>query len=163
MAAETWQEGKALSSPRILVLGVGNLLLGDDGVGVHLIASLAGAPLPANVQLLEAGTVSHQWIPLLGEIDRLIVVDAVEAGAAPGTIFRFSPTDVRFSSVPLMSLHQISLIDVLRLAELTGGKPETTIIGVQPRDVSSWSLALCPEVEAALPQVRELIWKEIRK
>ena len=114
---------KEAPPPRILILGVGNLLRGDDGFGVHLIGSLADVALPPNVRLLEAGTVSHQLIPLLGEIDRLIVIDAVEAGDMPGSIFLFDPDDVKFPSEGMASLHQISLMDVLRMAEMTGGKP----------------------------------------
>ncbi len=156
--------GGASAPPRkTLVLGVGNILLGDDGFGVHLVNSLAETPFPPNVQILEAGTVSHQLIPLFREIERLIVIDAVEAGDKPGSIFRFTPDDMRFPSEQKMSLHQISLVDVLRMAELTGGKPETVIIGVQPKDASSWSLELTEEVRAVLPRVRELVMEELNR
>jgi len=164
MISDEQLRGGVKAPPRkILILGVGNLLLGDDGFGVHLINSLAEVQLPPNVQILEAGTVSHQLIPLFREIDLLIVVDAVEAGDTPGSIFRFSPDDMNFPSEQKVSLHQISLIDVLRMAEMTGGKPETIIFGVQPKDVSSWSLELSEEVKAVLPKVRELIFDELHK
>lgn len=149
--------------PTVLILGVGNLLLTDDGFGVHVINALKHIPFPENVRLLEAGTVSHQLLPLLREIDRLIVVDAVEAGDAPGALFRFSPDDLRFPEERKASLHQISLIDVLHMAELTGGKPETVIIAVQPKDVSSWSLELSDEVRAVIPRVEALIREELKK
>ncbi|MDA8424455.1 MAG: HyaD/HybD family hydrogenase maturation endopeptidase [Nitrospiraceae bacterium] len=156
--------GGVSAPPRkVLILGVGNLLLGDDGFGVHLINSFADTPFPPNVRLLEAGTVSHQLIPLFREIDGLIVVDVVEAGDTPGSVFRFSPEDMRFPKEQMVSLHQISLIDVLHMAELTGGKPQTTIIGVQPKDVSSWSLELSDEVRAVIPKVKDLILEELKK
>lgn len=63
----------------------------------------------------------------------------------------------------MVSLHQISLIDVLTMAELTGGKPKTVIIGVQPKDVSTWSLELTEPVKAVLPKVKELIFEELKK
>ena len=151
------------SPPKILILGVGNLLLGDDGFGVHLIHALQDTPFPPNVQLLEAGTVSHQLIPLFREIDHLIVIDVVEAGDVPGSIFRFSPDDMQFPSEQKASLHQISLIDVLRMAELTGGKPKTIILGVQPKDVSSWSLELSDELKAVIPKVKDLLFQELQK
>lgn len=160
---EPLRGGVSAPPRKVLILGVGNLLLGDDGFGVHLINSLADTPFPPNVQLLEAGTVSHQLIPLLREINHLIVIDVVEAGDAPGSIFRFSPEDMRFPAEQMVSLHQISLIDVLRMAELTGGKPETVIIGVQPKDVSSWSLELSDEVRAVIPKVKDLILGELKK
>ena len=156
--------GGVSAPPRkVLILGVGNLLLGDDGFGVHLINSLADTPFPPNVQLLEAGTVSHQLIPLLREINHLIIIDVVEAGDAPGSIFRFSSEDMQFPKEQMVSLHQISLIDVLMMAELTGGRPKTIIIGVQPKDVSSWSLELSDEVRTAIPKVKDLIFDELKK
>jgi hydrogenase maturation protease len=155
--------GITMPPQKILVLGVGNLLLRDDGFGVHLIYSLKGIALPGNVELLEAGTVSHQLIPKLHEIDHLIVIDVVEAGDIPGSLFRFSPDDMKFPIEQKASLHQISLIDVLNMAALTGTKPKTVIIGVQPRDVSSWSMELSDELFAVIPRVQELIFEELKK
>jgi len=151
-----------MNKPKVLILGVGNLLLTDDGFGVHLIKSFDGASLPENIQMLEAGTVSHQLILLFREIDYLIVVDTVDAGDAPGTIFRFSPDDMSFETEQKLSLHQMSLIDVLQMAEMTGAKPKTVIFGVQPKDVASWGLELSEEVKAAIPKVRELISRELK-
>lgn len=155
--------GVTAPPPKVLILGVGNLLLGDDGFGVHLINSLKGTALPGNVELLEAGTVSHQLIPLLHEIDHLIVIDVVEAGDIPGSLFRFSPDDMNFPVEQKASLHQISLIDVLHMAALTGTKPRTVIIGVQPKDVSSWSMELSDELMAVIPRVKELIFEELNR
>ncbi len=149
--------------PKVLILGVGNLLLKDDGFGVHLIKALEGTSFPDNIQLLEAGTVSHQLIPLFHSIDYLIVVDVVDAGDRPGSIFRFSPGDMSYRSEQKLSLHQISLIDVLQMAELTGAKPKTVIIGVQPKDISTWGLELSGEVKAAMPRVKELVFEELKK
>jgi len=155
--------GETTSPPKILVLGVGNLLLRDDGVGVHAIKELEKFSLPGNVQLLEAGTVSHQLLPLFNSIDYLIVIDAVEAGDVPGTIFRFSPDDIRVKSGQRFSLHQISLMDVLSLTSLTGRMPETIIFGIQPVDVSSWSLELSDAVRESVPKIRELVFAEIER
>jgi hydrogenase maturation protease len=164
MKKEEQLRGGVTTPPRkVLLLGVGNLLLGDDGFGVHLINSLADTPFPPNVQVLEAGTVSHQLIPLLHEIDNLIIIDVVEAKDTPGSIFRFSPEDLNYTKEQMVSLHQISLIDVLTMAELTGGKPKTIIIAVQPKDVSTWSLELTDPVKAVIPKVKELIFEELKK
>jgi hydrogenase maturation protease len=160
---EQLRGGVSAPPQKVLILGVGNLLLKDDGFGVHLINSLKDTVFPENIKVLEAGTVSHQLIPLLHEVDFLIVIDVVEAGDTPGSLFRFSPDDMKFASVQKVSLHQISLIDVLHMAELTGRKPRTVIIGVQPRDVSSWSLELSDELKAVIPRVRELVFEELKK
>jgi hydrogenase maturation protease len=160
---EQLRGGVTAPPQKVLILGVGNLLLKDDGFGVHLINSLKDTPFPGNITLLEAGTVSHQLIPLLRETDQLIVIDVVEAGDTPGALFRFSPDDMHFPSEQKASLHQISLIDVLHMAELTGNKPKTVIIAVQPRDVSSWSLELSEELQGVMPRVRELVFEELKK
>jgi hydrogenase maturation protease len=100
---------------------------------------------------------------MLHQIDHLIVVDVVEAGDEPGSLFRFSPDDMNFPVEQKVSLHQISLIDVLHMAELTGGRPKTVIIGVQPKDVASWSLELSKELKAVIPKVKDLVFEELRK
>ena len=155
--------GGTLPPPKVLILGVGNILLRDDGFGVRLIQSLEETAFPPNVQILEAGTVSHQLIPAFRSIDYLIVIDAVEAGDVPGSIFKFSPEDMNFHSEQKISLHQISLTDVLQMAELTGAKPKTVIIAVQPKDVSTWGLELSDEVRMAMPKVKELVFDELKK
>lgn len=158
----TWG-GVPTPPQHILILGVGNLLLGDDGFGVHLVNALKDSVLPENVTLLEAGTVSHQLIPQLHETEYLIVIDAVEAGDTPGSLFRFSPEDMKFKSEQMASLHQISLVDVLHMAALTGTKPQTIIIGVQPKDTTSWSLELSKELAAVIPRVKELVVEEVNR
>ncbi len=160
---EQLRGGVTAPPQQVLILGVGNILLRDDGFGVHLINDLSGIDFPNNIRLIEAGTVSHQLIPLLHEIDYLIVIDVVEAGDTPGSLFRFSPDDMKFTQEQQVSLHQISLIDVLHMAELTGRKPKTVIIGVQPKDVTSWSLELSDELQAVIPKVKELIFQELKK
>ncbi|RJQ39384.1 MAG: hydrogenase maturation protease [Nitrospiraceae bacterium] len=155
--------GGNVPPPKVLILGVGNLLLKDDGFGVHLIKDFEGARFPENIRILEAGTVSHQLIPLFHEIDYLIVIDAVEAGDVPGSIFRFSPDDINFKSEQKLSLHQISLTDVLQMAALTGAKPKTVIIAVQPKDISEWGIELSDEVRRAMPKVKELVFEELEK
>ncbi len=163
MISDEQSRGGVSAPPRkILILGVGNLLLKDDGFGVHLVNALKENDFPENVTLLEAGTVSHQLIPLLHEIDHLIVIDVVEAGDTPGSLFRFTPDDMKFKTEQQVSLHQISLIDVLQMAELTGRKPKTVIIGVQPKDTTSWSLELSDELKTVIPRVKDLVFKELQ-
>ncbi len=156
--------GGAGASPRnVLILGVGNLLLSDDGFGVHVINAMRDIPLPPHIDLMEAGVVSHQLIPEFHELDLLIVVDAIEAGDSPGSIFRFSPEELRVKGGIKASLHQLSLFDVLQMTELTGKKPETVIFAVQPKDVTSCSMELNDEVKSVIPRVIELIMDELKK
>jgi hydrogenase maturation protease len=155
--------GGVKTPPRnVLILGVGNLLLTDDGFGVHVINELRNIPFPPNVTLIEAGIVSHQLIPDLHEADFLIFIDAVEAGDTPGSIFRFRPEDMRFMSQLKTSLHEMSLMDVLMMTELTGNRPEAIIIAVQPKDTKNCSLELNPEIRAVVPKVIDLVIEELK-
>lgn len=156
--------GGGNTPPRnVLILGVGNLLLTDDGFGVHVVNALREIPLPPEVTLIEAGIVSHQLIPEFHAADLLIFIDAVEAGDTPGSIFRFRPEDMRFMSELKVSLHDISLVDVLHMTALTGERPETIIIAVQPKDTKSCSMELNDEVKAAIPKVIDLVLEELKK
>lgn len=157
------KNSRVLSAPKVLILGVGNILLTDDGFGVHFVNELENAEFPENVRAVEAGTLSHSMIPEFHAVDHLIVIDTVDAGDIPGAIFKFSPDDLSFRTEQKLSLHQINLIDVLHMTALTGRKPETTVIGVQPKDVSSWSLEMSAEVKAVMPRVKELLFEELRK
>jgi hydrogenase maturation protease len=155
--------GGAEAPPRnVLILGVGNLLLTDDGFGVHVINELRKIPLPPSVTLIEAGIVSHQLIPEFHGADLLIFIDAVEAGDSPGSIFRFRPEDMRYMTNLKVSLHDMSLMDVLNMTELTGKRPEAIIIAVQPKDVKSCSLELNEEIRAVIPRVIELVFEELK-
>jgi hydrogenase maturation protease len=156
--------GGASAPPlNVLILGVGNLLMTDDGFGVHVINELRKYPFPPNVKLIEAGIVSHQLIFDFHAADLLIFVDAIEAGDTPGSIFRFKPEDMRFMTNIKASLHDMSLIDVLDMTELTGERPETVIIAVQPKDVKTVSMELNDEIRAVIPRVIELIFEELKK
>jgi hydrogenase maturation protease len=163
ICADEMRGGAKTPPLNVLILGVGNLLMTDDGFGVHVINELRKYPFPPNVNLIEAGIVSHQLIPEFHAADFLIFVDAVEAGDTPGSIFRFRPEDMRFMTNIKASLHDMSLIDVLDMTELTGERPETIIIAVQPKDVKSCSMELNDEIRAAIPRVIELIIEELKK
>jgi len=146
----------------VLILGVGNLLMTDDGFGVHVINELRKYPFPPNVNLIEAGIVSHQLLPEFHAADFLIFIDAVEAGDTPGSIFRFRPEDMRFMTNIKASLHDMSLMDVLNMTELTGHRPETIIIAVQPKDVKTVCMELNDEIKAVIPRVIELVLDELK-
>lgn len=150
-------------SPRIAVLGIGNLLLKDEGIGVHLVQKLAGNVNNTKVDLIDAGT-SPELLSLLdGNIDKLIIVDAVKAGNAPGTIYRFSPDNVDVNPTPRFSLHDIGVLDNLKTMALLNRLPKSTvIIGVEPKTIS-FGLELSPEVEEKLPEIVSLVLKEIEE
>ncbi|MFQ6057308.1 MAG: HyaD/HybD family hydrogenase maturation endopeptidase [Anaerolineae bacterium] len=153
-------EGRS-SAPRTLILGVGNILLQDEGFGVHLVQAMEGLSLPPHVDLLDGGTAALDLLNYIADYDRLIVIDAVRGGSEPGAVYRFTPEDITPESKFITSVHQIDLLDVLGMAEQLGCRPREIIIyGVEPKEVS-WGLELTPELAALVPKVVELILKEI--
>lgn len=150
-------------SPKITVLGIGNLLLKDEGVGVHLVQKLAGMVDNTKVNIIDAGT-SPDLISLVdGDIDKLIIVDAVKAGNKPGTIYRFNPDNLELDSASHFSLHDIGVLDSLKAMALFNRQPKSTvIIGIEPRTID-FGLDLSPEVGGKLPEIINLILNEIEE
>ncbi|OGO60082.1 MAG: hypothetical protein A2Z36_02740 [Chloroflexi bacterium RBG_19FT_COMBO_48_23] len=150
-------------SPRITVLGIGNLLLKDEGIGVHLVQKLADMVDNAKVNLIDAGT-SPEFLSLVdGNLDKLIIVDAVKAGNEPGTIYRFSPDNLDSDSTSHFSLHEIGVLDSLKVMALFDRLPKSTvIIGIEPKTID-FGLDLSPEVGEKLPEIINLVLKEIEE
>lgn len=145
----------------VLVVGVGNLIQRDDGVGVHVVRALQFCDLPVYVDLFDGGTLGPEMLPWLEGREKVIFIDAVDAGMAPGTLFRFQPHQIDYELQEKTSIHQIGLIDTLSMAELMGTSPhEVTIIGVQPK-VIDWGEELSSELKDAIPQIIRLVMKEV--
>lgn len=149
--------------PRIVVLGVGNILLGDEGVGVHVVRELEKRNLPDNVRAVDGGTGGFSLAGVIAEADRLIVIDTLLTDAEPGAVFTFAPDDVRQPDPAMRtSLHDVGLLDALQLAALQGHTPETTIYGVVPANIG-WSTELTPAVAAAVPKVVDAVLQETKQ
>jgi len=150
-------------SPPIVILGVGNLLLSDEGVGVHVAHKLMEMDLPAGVEVIEGGTDGFRLMNVVTEAERLIVVDAVKGGSPPGSIYRFDIKDAPSSpDAYKTSVHQIGILEIVHLSELIGQTPETTVIGVEPKSLEM-GMALSPQVQEKIPKIIELILEEVKR
>lgn len=139
-------------APRVLVLGLGNPLLGDDGAGLALLALVeAAGPWPMNVRLVDGGTWGMSLLPDVLDAERLLVLDAVRTGREPGAVVRGEDDAVpRWYARPA-SPHQVDLHEVLAAAQLLGGMPERlVVVGIEPASTDVLHLGLAPEVEDAL-------------
>ena len=137
---------------RILILGIGNPLMTDEGVGVRVAEVLMSSfDFPEGVEVVDAGTMGLGMLNMFRGVDRVIVVDAIDrTGHPPGTVMRLSPDDLAPNQI-MHSLHDTRFVDVLQAAELTGIRPEAECIGIQVSSMAQWVTELTPEVEAALP------------
>lgn len=144
--------------PRTAVMGAGNLLMSDDGVGVHVVQVLRTRKgLPGDVMLIDAGTAALDVLQLLDGIDRLIIIDAVKGGGPPGTVYQFSPEDISEEPSPKLSLHQISLFQALNTNRMLGASmPGIIVVGVEPKTISPGT-SLSAEVAVAVEKVVETV------
>lgn len=150
-----------MHSPKIMVMGVGNILMSDEGLGVRFLDQLKKMDLPDNVELLEGGTAGLELVHLVQEVDYLIIVDAINAKAEPGALFRFHPGDLQVIPEQYeVSFHQIGIIEVLAMAKVLGQAPQTLIFGIQPKSLE-WGLDISPEIEALFPRLVEFVLKEV--
>ncbi len=155
--------GSQQSLRRIVVLGIGNILLRDDGVGVRVVEHLRGEPRSPAPEFIDGGTLSFSLLELIATADAMLVADAAELGEIPGTVrlFEDESMDRFLSGARHRSVHEVSLSDVLDMARLSDCLPKRrALLSIQPMTID-WGEALSPELaasfEAACTQAREVL------
>jgi hydrogenase maturation protease len=145
---------------RTVVIGVGNLLLKDEGIGIHTVKALQEIGLPPDVSLIDGGT-SPDLIAYTRAGDKLIIIDAARAGGKPGAVYRFKPEDLAEGRGILTSAHEMGVVENLKIMTLTGNAPrETVIIGIEPGEIE-WGTELSPILQKRLPEVVKIVLREI--
>lgn len=143
----------------VLILGIGNVLMGDEGVGVHVVERLQEATLPDGVECLDGGTGSFVLLEPMQKAKRVILIDAAVDGAPAGTVRRLRP---RFSKEypRTLTAHDIGLKDLLDAFYLLGRQPDVTLFAVSIDPLQDLSVELSPEVNAIVPAVAQAILAE---
>jgi len=149
---------------KIVVLGVGNRLMGDDGLGPRVIEELQRRQLPANVEVMDAGVGGIAILSWIEGADKVVIVDSVQTNnEPPGTVYRFTEKELPPSDMFMLSLHDLNLVDTLNIGRVVQKMPdEIVIIGVEVKRVAQFDDKLTPEVEAALAEVVDLVMQEIK-
>lgn len=156
---------RTASQAKYLVLGVGNTLLTDDGIGVHIAESLRSRPeLSSQINILDGGTLGLSLLPDIEDAAGLIVVDAAEIGETPGTMRVFENSEMdRQLSGKKRTVHEVAVADLLAAATMTGAKPaERVLIAIQPA-TTEWGLEPTPEVLSAVPGAIDAITSVIER
>ncbi len=146
---------------KVLVLGVGNSILSDEGLGVHLAKRLQGEEFPDNVEIMDGGTRGLELLSYMDDVAKLIIIDCVKAGAEPGSIFRFEPDKV--DVIPReykISFHDLGIYDFIQLATLLETLPPTVIFGMEPKEID-WGEELSAPVTAKMDKLKALVTDEI--
>ncbi len=147
---------------KILILGVGNILFTDEGIGVRALEWLRDhARFPENVTLLDGGTLGVGLMDALLDCDRVYVLDAVLGGKEPGTVYRLTDENLRKSLSFRDSLHQTDLVDTLIYCDLLGHRPEGVVYGMEPKDYNTMELKLSPVCEQKLPELGSALLDEL--
>jgi hydrogenase maturation protease len=160
--ADRFDGGAHGRSANVLVLGAGNILLSDEGIGVRVVEAIQQRyRVPEGVDILDGGTCGMDLLDVIAGRDRLILVDAVETGGPAGTVIRLEddeiPTVLRTKSSP----HQLGLQDVLALLRLLDASPaHVTVIGVQPASLDI-GLELTPAIAARLDEMADMVMNEL--
>jgi len=156
-------EREKKSHRKTIIVGVGNRLLGDEGVGLHVIDNLSQIPMPSNVDVVDCGCDLLSLIPHLNKLQKIIVIDAIRAGGKPGEIYRLDYNELKTRGVEMQSSHQVRATDALGLLKqiypvLAGC--EIIIIGIEP-EAMELNTCLSEKVRESIAYVTKLVLGEI--
>ncbi len=152
------------TSSRITVLGVGNILLKDEGVGVRVVERLSERyDFPDNVRVVDGGVLGTRLMGLVADTDVLIVVDAVLNQGDPGTLYRLEGDQVPRRVLAKQSMHQMDLPEVLALCQAIDVSPQTIVLGVEPQDMTTMDLELTPTIAAKVDDLVAMVMAELHQ
>ena len=147
----------------ILIVGVGNRLLGDEGVGLHIIDDLLQIPMPPYVNIIDCGCDLLSLMSYLNKPKKIIVIDAIHAGGKPGEIYKFDYSELEITEAKIYSAHQVGVIDSLGLLKQicpSLANSEIILIGIEPK-VIELSADLSKEVKESIPDVTKIIVEDV--
>jgi hydrogenase maturation protease len=150
-----------MSEKNILVLGLGNLLLSDEGVGIHVIRELQKRSLPKNILLMDGGTGGFELIRYFPGRERVIIIDAMKSEQKPGSIFRITPEELDLSESHPYSSHQGGLSELLKEIINLNPMPEIIIYGIAVGEIGQYNMNLSRDVKRAIPALISLIIREL--
>jgi len=154
---------KTTAEPTITVLGIGNILLTDEGFGVRVVEKLFDEyEFPDNVTLVDGGVLGINLLGVIAESQHLIVVDAVKNRKPPGTLYRLEKEELPERILLKNSLHQTDFLETLTLCQAIDKVPQTTVVlGVEPEDILTHSVELTPTVAARVDDMMDQVLHEL--
>jgi len=138
---------------KLLVLGVGNTIMMDEGIGVHAIYEFLkelDQYDEAQVDFIDGGTFTQDIFYLFEGYEKLLVLDVVRAGHPPGTIYSLDEEDLVQNEKQVLSLHDVDLLDSLNMAQMRGHRPSLKVVGIEPEKIN-WGMEMTPTLAKAFP------------
>lgn len=153
---------KSLNLPHITVLGVGNILLKDEGVGVRVVERLANQyAFPEHVRVVDGGVLGVRLMGIIADTDVLIVVDAVCNHKPPGTLYRLADDQVPRRVLAKQSMHQMDLPEILALCGAIDKHPQVVVVGIEPEDMTTMDIELTPTIAEKVDAMVAMVLKEL--
>lgn len=152
-----------MNERRILILGLGNLLLGDEGVGIHAVRQLQRMPLPPEVEVIDGGTGGFELLAHCHGKRKVIIIDAVKGDARPGTVLRFTPEEAALRWPPPYSTHQAGPAELLHWAKAFMPSLEIVVYGMVPKETTIMSTQLSRIARGQLRKLAAMIVAEAKK
>ncbi|OPY89694.1 MAG: Hydrogenase 2 maturation protease [Syntrophaceae bacterium PtaU1.Bin231] len=145
----------------ITVLGIGNILLRDEGFGVHFVRWFSERyRCPDRVRIVDGGTLGYGLLDIICSSSHLFVIDVIKLDDQPGSVYRFTKREMETRMPPPTSAHEVSFPDVLFKAELLDESPETVFLCVVPRDFAEMGMEMTPEMKERFPVVESMLLRE---
>lgn len=152
-----------MNEPRITVLGVGNILFRDEGVGVRVVERLQERyRFPGDVDIVDGGVLGMNLMGLIASTDFLIIVDAIRNGETAGTLYRMEGEEIPHRILSKNSLHQVDLPEVLTLCRAIDKEPQVVVVGVEPADMASMNISLTPVVAQKVDALVAMVLDELK-
>lgn len=142
------------------VIGIGNILQRDDGMGVHVIKQLEKEELPPAIELVDGGTSTLNMLSYFMDYNKIIIVDCLKAGLEPGTIYRIRPEEIAGYKNENLSIHDVQILDVVRMTNQLGKFPQVVIYGIEPKEID-FNLEMTEIMISRIPEVIKHIKYEL--
>lgn len=152
-----------MSTKPILVLGLGNLLRSDEGVGIHVVRELLKMHIPETVEVIDGGTLGAELIGVIQGRKRVFLVDAMRADTPPGSVMRVPFNELKPAISRSMSVHGTGVGELLYCCGNLVPRPEIIIYGIVPKLIDRWSMNLTAVVQSHISSIAALILEEISK
>jgi hydrogenase maturation protease len=151
-----------MSQPQITILGVGNILYRDEGVGIRAVERIERLyDFPDHIVPVDGGVLGVNLMGIIAQADKLIVIDAVYNGGRPGDLHRLVGDQIPKRIVAKNSLHQVDLLEALTLVNAIDKHPETVIVGIEPLDIETLDVELTPLIASRLDDLVAMALKEV--
>ncbi|WP_010233941.1 HyaD/HybD family hydrogenase maturation endopeptidase [Clostridium arbusti] len=143
-----------------VIIGIGNILLKDDGVGVCTIRELENEKLPSTIELVDGGTSTLDTLSYFLDYKKVIIVDCLKAGYEPGTIYKINPEDIKSYKSENLSIHDVQILDVVKIANMLGKFPKVTIFGIEPEKICL-DTEMTETMKNKIPEIIKLLKMEL--